>query len=100
MQSIELKILGQKITLKTKEDADKVRVVMDLVSGRLADAEKRSKTGTQPTHVALLALLDLASDYVESKNRVAIFKQEVSKKSKKISEWMDSTSRGTRDAAK
>ena len=65
---VEILLKGQKIALKTTGDAEFVRDVIDLVSQRIEVAEKRSKA-TAPHHIALLALLDLAEEYIQAKRR-------------------------------
>ena len=65
---VQIRIKGQTIALKTTGDAEFVREVIDLVSQRIEVAEKRTKA-TAPHHIAVLALLDLAEEYVQAKRR-------------------------------
>jgi cell division protein ZapA (FtsZ GTPase activity inhibitor) len=80
-QSIEIKLGGQKILLKAGEsDPALTRQIVDLVSGKIKTAEKRGK-GLAPHQVALLALLDLAEEYISAKQRTSAFKREMNERS-------------------
>ena len=68
-QSIEVRLLGQKIVLKSHEDPALVKEVVELASSKLKEAEERSKGGTAAHQITLLALLDLAEAYVQAKKR-------------------------------
>lgn len=68
-QSIEVKLAGQKISLKTTADAERVKEITLLVSSRIRLAESRAKGG-MPSHVALLALFDLAEEYLNARDRL------------------------------
>ncbi|MEK6704635.1 MAG: cell division protein ZapA [Bdellovibrionota bacterium] len=61
---------GQKITFKSSEaDPAIVDEIVKLVSAHLKNAELRSKGGV-PHQVALLALLDLAEEYVMARHKI------------------------------
>jgi cell division protein ZapA (FtsZ GTPase activity inhibitor) len=81
--SIEVKLLGQKIVLRTAGDPELVREVVDLVTIKLRESEGRGKSPA-PHHVALLALLDLAEEYVKAKRRAADHRQQVDDKSREL----------------
>lgn len=67
--AVEARLLGQKLVLKTTEaDAALVQEVLDLAKGKLDEASVRSK-GAAAHQVALLALLDLAEEYLKAKRR-------------------------------
>ncbi|MGZ3709962.1 MAG: cell division protein ZapA, partial [Bdellovibrionota bacterium] len=59
---------------------DLVRDVVELVQAKLKDAEKRVK-GSAPHQIVLLALLDLAEEYVTARKRTGEFKKKVDEKS-------------------
>ena len=81
----EIRLLGQKIVLKTSsKDVEAVRDVIDLVQTRIGESEKRIKGGGAPHQVALLALLDLAEDYVRSRKLTEEFKIQVEEKSERL----------------
>ena len=60
-----------------------IRQVLQLVSLKVSEAEKRSK-GAAPHQIALLALLDLAEEYIKAKKRTLDFKQQLDDKSSKL----------------
>lgn len=83
-QSIELKVLGQRIVLKsTGGDPETTQEVIQLVTQKVNEAEERCKSAV-PHQVALLALLDLAEQYVQAKRRTLDFKHQVDTKSSQI----------------
>jgi len=79
-KTIELSLMGQKIFLKTESDQDRAEAVVHLVRGRIQDAEKRLKAGSAPQFAALLALFDLAEEYLEAKKRIASYQNEIKTK--------------------
>lgn len=68
-QTIQLTLMGQKIVLKTSADPAKVAEVTKLVEERLKSSEARLKGSTAPHLAAVLALFDLAEEYLEAKER-------------------------------
>lgn len=82
-QSIEVTLLGQKIALKTSGDPEVVQQVVELVTSRIKDMEKRSRS-IVPHHVALLALLDLAQDYVQAKNKTTDHLRKVDQRTQEL----------------
>ena len=89
----EIKLLGQRIALKSAGDPEIVGEVIEMVSGLLGDSEKRSKTGA-PHHVALLALLALAEEYVQAKRRAAGHKTALDEKSRKLMSMIEAEFKG------
>ena len=84
-KSLEVSIQGQKIPLRAREDDPaRAKVVIDLVSERLRDAESRSKPSTAPHQVAVLALLDLAEEFLRMKEKTELFKKKMSEKSDRL----------------
>ena len=73
---IDFNFLGQKVVLKTEGDPALVKDVVALAKLMLKDAERRSKN-VAPHQVALLALMDLAEEYVKARARLAEYKQEM-----------------------
>lgn len=67
-KSVEVSLLGQKITLKSSGDPELIREVLELVSEKIQKIEGRGQAHV-PHLVALLALLDLGEDYVQAKRR-------------------------------
>lgn len=89
-QQVEVKLAGQKIVLKASGTSPELlNEIMDLVSVKLRNAEKRGK-GTASHQVALVALLDLAEEYVKAKHRTAAFKQEMNTRSDSLLRLLES----------
>ena len=88
-QIIELNFLDQKIPLRSEGEDDSVQQIVDLAELKIKDAERRAN-GAAPHKVALLALLDLAEDYVKSKARAADYKKEMFDKSENLIKILDS----------
>ncbi len=81
-QSYELRLCGQKIHLKAPAENQEVAdQVLELVSRKLKEAESRVPRTTAPHQVTLLALLDLAEDYIKAKQKTVEFKKRVGAKS-------------------
>ena len=78
--SIEIRLLGQKIPLKTSGDSETTQEVVELVAELLDKVEKRSKT-LASHQVALLALLELAEEYIQAKKRLTEFQKKIHVKS-------------------
>ncbi|HAR44195.1 MAG TPA: hypothetical protein DCS07_16445 [Bdellovibrionales bacterium] len=88
-QSAEIRLLGQKIALKcSEEDPELVDETVELVSVLLRNSEMRTRSKV-PHQVVLLALLDLAEEYLRAKRRTLVFKRQVTEKSQKLLSLMD-----------
>lgn len=82
--AIEVKIQGQRIALKASgSDPEVVREVLSLVSERLRDAEKRGK-GAASHQIVLLALLDVAEEYVRAKRRTIDLQGQMERKASQL----------------
>jgi len=82
--SAEIKLLGQRIALKCSEtDPELVDETIQLVSMLLRNAELRSK-GVAAHQIAILALLDLAGEYVKAKRRTTTYKRQMDQKSQEL----------------
>lgn len=86
---IEIPLMGQKIILKTKADPKLVKEVTVLVLASLAAAEKRVKNANAPHLAALLALFDVAEDYVEAKRKIQEHQSEILAKVQQLQSWVD-----------
>jgi cell division protein ZapA (FtsZ GTPase activity inhibitor) len=83
-QTTEVKLLGQRIVLKTSEaDPEVLQQVLQLVTLKISEAESRSR-GAAPHQVALVALLDLAEEYIKAKKRTLDFKRQLDDKSNQL----------------
>jgi cell division protein ZapA (FtsZ GTPase activity inhibitor) len=84
IQTTEVKLLGQRIVLKSSEtDPEVIRQVLQLVTLKINEAEARSR-GAAPHQIALIALMDLAEEYVKAKKRTLDFKRQLDDKSSKL----------------
>ncbi len=85
---IEIRLLGARVPLRVTEgEPHRIQEVVDLVTRRIADAEARVQKGgaqVQPQHVALLALLELAEDYLDAKRAVGVHLQEVESRTREL----------------
>lgn len=95
--SVELTLFGQKIVLRHKAegeaDAAIVGEVMAIVSDKIKQAQSRAPKGSAPHHVTLLALMDLASEYLQAKSRTQEYQREMEAQSASlltaIESWID-----------
>ncbi|OFZ71737.1 MAG: hypothetical protein A3K03_11660 [Bdellovibrionales bacterium RIFOXYD1_FULL_44_7] len=86
--TVEIRLLGQRITLKSEGSEDFVNEVIDLVSKKIANAERRGKNAAAH-HVALLGLLDLAEDYIAAKRRLKEHKDMLEAKSQELTRLVE-----------
>lgn len=89
MNTIEVQLLGQRIALKSSSDPAVIQEVINLVSSKLNEVEGRMKKNSASHTVALLALLDIAEEYVQSKRRVVEYRDSVNEKSKQLNELIE-----------
>ncbi|MBS1961854.1 MAG: cell division protein ZapA [Bdellovibrionales bacterium] len=87
---IEIPLMGQKIVLKTQADPKLVEEVTALVKERIGNSEKRVKNANAPHLAALLALFDVAEDYVEAKRKIQEHQSELLAKVSQLQSWVDS----------
>lgn len=89
-QNIQIKFMGQRLAVKSQDDPELVKQVVDLVTLKLNSAESRAR-GVGPAQVAILAMLELAEDYLKAKQRVEEYQTEIQSKLDAISEVIKST---------
>lgn len=79
----EIVISGQRITLKVSpgESPERVQEIIELVTERIAQVESRAGKSLPAHQVTVLAILELAKDYLEAKDRTEDFKSRVSQRS-------------------
>jgi cell division protein ZapA (FtsZ GTPase activity inhibitor) len=81
---IELSVLGKKISLRASEnDPELLKEISELVGTKIKSAEKRVKGGIA-SQVLLLALVEIAEEYVKAKHRTIQFKRDVSERSEHL----------------
>jgi cell division protein ZapA (FtsZ GTPase activity inhibitor) len=74
---VELSILGKKVSLRASEgDPELLAEITELVNTKVKSAEKRIKSGVS-SQILLLALMEIAEEYVKAKHRTIHFKREV-----------------------
>ena len=79
--TFEIELLGQKIVMRTSEsNSELLEEILDLVRTKVKGAEKRIKADA-PNQVLLLALMEVAEEYVKAKHRTIRFKREVGERS-------------------
>ena len=85
---IEIRLLGTRIPLRATEgEPHRIQEVIDLVTRKITEAEARAPKGSpavQPQHVALLALLDLAEEYLNAKYSVEKHHYEVEARTQEL----------------
>lgn len=91
-QSVEVRLLGQRILLRSQESSEFTREVVDFVTTKLTEVEQRSKN-VAPHQVALLALLDLAEEYLKAKRRAQEHRSKMDEKSKELLSLIEMESR-------
>ncbi len=80
----EIKLLGTKTVVRTDtSDPELADQIIDLVNRKLRRAELRMKIQS-PQQVALLALLELAEEYLHAKRKTAEFKRQYSARTSKL----------------
>lgn len=85
-QKVEIQLLGQKIALKASEtDPQLLKEITELVGTKIKSAEKRTKSGIA-SQVLLLAMMEIAEEYVKAKHRTIHFKREVGEKSDSLNQ--------------
>lgn len=80
---IEVDLLGEKLLLRASEDPEIVQEVAELVRLRLQESRRRlSQKAEAPSrqNILLLALLDLAEEYVKSKRRSLVHRSRIGTK--------------------
>jgi cell division protein ZapA (FtsZ GTPase activity inhibitor) len=81
---VELSVLGKKINLRASEDDPELLAeITELVNTKIKSAERRMKSG-EASQILLLALMEIAEEYVKAKHRTIQFKREVGEKSEHL----------------
>ena len=86
---IEINLFGQKIVLKANaDDPALVARVVELVTKKIKETEARTK-GAAPHQISLLALMDMAAEYLMAKERTEQLQHEVDEKSSELLSWIE-----------
>lgn len=86
---IEIRLLGEKISLKSSGDPELVKEVIEIVRIRIREAEKRVRGTVPPHHVAMIALLEMAEEYVQAKHRALNYRSQVDEKTRELSHLIE-----------
>jgi len=82
--SLDVKLLGQRFALKYPEaDSQVAAQALALVERKIREAAGRNRD-SNPLNTAVLALLELAEEYVRAKGRTAEWQKQVTDKSARI----------------
>jgi len=89
---VEIDLLGEKLLLRTNEDAEIAAEVASLVKQRIS--ESRNRLSQRPgalsrQNILLLALLDLAEEYVKSKRRSLVHRSRIGGKLAEIRSMLE-----------
>lgn len=90
-RQVEFTFYGQKHRFRTKESPEVTGEVFKLVQSLLSGVGQKGK-GLGAHQVALLALLDLATDYVKAKRKVSVHQEELEESVGQILKLMRSDS--------
>lgn len=91
-RSMNLELLGQKLTVLSDNDDTRVRDLVDFVNRKLEEAKDSAKRA-QPDQVALLALLNVAEELFREKQTNAALKRRVRERSVKLLGAIDEVAR-------
>jgi hypothetical protein len=91
IRPVEIKLQGQKIVLRSAEaDQQLVDEIVELVASKLSDVEKRTiGKGVASHQIALLAMMELAGDYIRAKRNTIDFKKQVEERSARVLDLID-----------
>ena len=88
MKPLQLEILGKRITLKSDGSLENAGDVLELVRSKVRDIERRGSQGFAQD-ILLIALLEIAEEYVQSKKRVMEFKNDLAEKADRLGEMIE-----------
>jgi cell division protein ZapA (FtsZ GTPase activity inhibitor) len=89
-KSVTVSILDQSLTITTDADPERVEKICDFVTKNLKQVMSKSKT-LSPHKAAIVAALNIAEKYFEAVDRKNEFKADVSARSKKILNLLESS---------
>ncbi len=89
MTQFTLEFQNQKIALRAQADPKVAQQTFELVQRLLEDAEARISRNAPPHHLTLLALLDLAEEYISAKRRTEEYQVEMTAQAARILELLD-----------
>ncbi|MBS1960320.1 MAG: cell division protein ZapA [Bdellovibrionales bacterium] len=75
----KFEILGQKIVVKNKEEADLAEIAMKIVNQKVDDIKSKCPQWG-PQQIAVLALLEVAGEMVKDRKSIDQYREELDKK--------------------
>lgn len=83
VQSKEIHFFGERILLRTEEGQSTMQEAIEIVESKIRESESKVKN-PQPHHVALLALLDLAGDFIKARDRLVEYQAQMDQTTKEL----------------
>ncbi|MBI3399468.1 MAG: cell division protein ZapA [Deltaproteobacteria bacterium] len=84
MKAVEVNILEQKLLVKSEDGEEHVKKIADYLNSKIEEVKQKSKA-VSTLNVALLAAMNIADDYLETKEKLI----KLEGRSKKLSELID-----------
>lgn len=84
LKAVEVNILEQKLLVKSEDGEAHVKKIMDYLNSKIEEVKQNSKA-VSTLNVALLAAMNIADDYMATKERLV----RLEGRSKKLSERID-----------
>lgn len=91
--SIEVEIFGQKYALRADADEEHVRKVADLVDQKMREVATGSRS-ISTMQIAVLAALDIASEYVQQRSRLGQLTADVESRSDRLAQRIEDVVHG------
>ena len=88
MTAVEVNILEQKLLVKSADGEEHVKMVADYLNSKIEEVKKNSKA-VSTLNVALLAAMNIADDYFETKERLVKLEGRAKELSKLIDKLAD-----------
>lgn len=89
---VDLELFGQRFTVSTDTDAERVRDIVDFVNRRLETIRDASRR-VQTDQIALLAALNIAEELFDERDRRRSLKRSVRDRSMRMLDALDSISK-------
>lgn len=89
---VDLELFGQRFTVNTDTDAERVRDIVDFVNRRLETIRDASRR-VQTDQIALLAALNIAEELFSERDRRRSLKRSVRDRSMRLLDALDSISK-------
>jgi cell division protein ZapA len=86
---VKVEILGREYTVKSDEEEERVQKIADYVNRKMKEVLQRVKT-VSTLNVAILAAMNIASDYLDSEEAQRMIGRVIEAKSSRLIEMIDS----------